>query len=81
MGKGTGNIYFYCAIASILQKDYSRASDYFELAERYIPERSSAIKKLGLIEGTGTYQFNPNAQATRAEAVTVLLKMLVLENK
>ncbi|MDF2648799.1 MAG: hypothetical protein K0Q73_4604, partial [Paenibacillus sp.] len=38
--KVIGNIYFYCAIATILQKDYSRASDYFELAERYIPERS-----------------------------------------
>ncbi|MFC5471342.1 S-layer homology domain-containing protein [Cohnella suwonensis] len=41
----------------------------------------AAIKKLGLMEGTGTNQFNPNAQATRAEAVTVLLKMLALESK
>jgi hypothetical protein len=39
------------------------------------------LKKLGLIAGTGMNQFNPNAQATRAEAVTVLLKMLALDNK
>ncbi|MCD9025025.1 S-layer homology domain-containing protein [Cohnella silvisoli] len=41
----------------------------------------AAIKKLGLMEGTGTNQFNPNAQATRAEAVTVLLKMLAQQGK
>ncbi|MFC5471344.1 S-layer homology domain-containing protein [Cohnella suwonensis] len=41
----------------------------------------AAIKKLGLMEGTGTNQFNPNAQATRAEAVTVLLKMLAQQSK
>jgi uncharacterized repeat protein (TIGR02543 family) len=41
----------------------------------------AAIKKLDLIEGTGANQFNPNTQATRAEAVTVLLKMLAQKSK
>ncbi len=38
------------------------------------------LKKLSLMVGSGANQFNPNAQATRAEAVTVLLNMLALEN-
>ena len=41
----------------------------------------AAIKKLGIMAGTGTNQFNPDAQATRAEAVTVLLRMLVQLSK
>ncbi len=35
-----GNIYFFCAITSYLQKDLKRTSDYFELVERYMPEGS-----------------------------------------
>ncbi|MDB5056037.1 MAG: hypothetical protein JWM44_4087 [Bacilli bacterium] len=35
-----GNIYFFCAITSYLQKDLERTSDYFELEERYMPEGS-----------------------------------------
>jgi len=35
-----GNIYFFCAITSYLQKDLVRTSDYFELVERYMPEGS-----------------------------------------
>ncbi|GGH34240.1 DUF2252 family protein [Paenibacillus segetis] len=35
-----------------------------------------SLKKLGLIEGTGTNEFHPSTQTTRAEAVTVLLNML-----
>ncbi|WP_256762105.1 S-layer homology domain-containing protein [Cohnella sp. WQ 127256] len=41
----------------------------------------AAMKKLNLVEGKGTNQFDPTAQATRAEAVTILLKMLAQKNK
>lgn len=36
-----------------------------------------ALEQLGIVQGTGSNKFNPNAQTTRAEAVTVLLKMLM----
>ncbi|MGO4547582.1 cadherin-like beta sandwich domain-containing protein [Paenibacillus sp. 2TAB23] len=36
----------------------------------------AAIKELGLMKGTDENRFNPLAQATRAEAVTVLIRML-----
>ncbi|MFD2330887.1 InlB B-repeat-containing protein [Cohnella sp. GCM10020058] len=36
----------------------------------------AAMKKLGIIEGKGANRFAPGDKATRAEAVTVLLKML-----
>lgn len=36
----------------------------------------AALKGNGIIQGTGTNQFNPRAQTTRAETVTVLLNML-----
>ncbi|BAU29821.1 putative repeat protein (TIGR02543 family) [Aneurinibacillus soli] len=36
----------------------------------------AAMKKLGIIEGKGTNEFAPGDKTTRAEAVTVLLKML-----
>ncbi|MFC5407120.1 S-layer homology domain-containing protein [Cohnella soli] len=42
---------------------------------------AAEVKRLGLMEGKGANQFHPNDQATRAEAVTVLLKMLALANK
>jgi LuxR family maltose regulon positive regulatory protein len=35
-----GNIYFFCAVASYLQKDLERTAEYFELVEHYIPEGS-----------------------------------------
>ncbi|MGO4270952.1 S-layer homology domain-containing protein, partial [Paenibacillus sp. TAF58] len=38
----------------------------------------AVIKEHNLMEGTGTNGFNPSEQATRAEAVTVLMKMLAL---
>ncbi|SEO80311.1 LuxR family transcriptional regulator, maltose regulon positive regulatory protein [Paenibacillus sp. OV219] len=38
--KVMGNIYFYCGIASYIQNDLVRASDYFELSERFMPEGS-----------------------------------------
>ncbi|MBB6635764.1 cadherin-like beta sandwich domain-containing protein [Cohnella thailandensis] len=41
----------------------------------------SAIEKLGLIKGNNDGQFLSNAQTTRAEAVTVLLRMLELSTK
>ncbi|WP_149466323.1 S-layer homology domain-containing protein [Paenibacillus antarcticus] len=39
------------------------------------------LNKLGLIEGKGNNRFEPNATTTRAEAVTLLLKMLVQVSK
>ncbi|MGG1633009.1 S-layer homology domain-containing protein [Paenibacillus sp. NRS-1760] len=39
------------------------------------------LNKLSLMVGSSSNQFNPKAQATRAEAVTVLLNMLEQENK
>ncbi|MFD0711821.1 InlB B-repeat-containing protein [Paenibacillus sp. GCM10027626] len=41
----------------------------------------AAIKKLGIIEGRSTNKFAPDAKTTRAEAVTVLLRMLVHMSK
>lgn len=41
----------------------------------------SAMNKLGLIEGKGANQFSPGDKATRAEAVTVLLKMMAQKSK
>ncbi|BBH22467.1 hypothetical protein Back11_38120 [Paenibacillus baekrokdamisoli] len=40
-----------------------------------------ALKKFGLLEGKGGNKFDPTATATRAEAVTVILKMLTQVNK
>ncbi|MGF7047669.1 LuxR family maltose regulon positive regulatory protein [Paenibacillus sp. DS2015] len=36
-----GNIYFFCAVTSYLQKDLVGTSEYFELVERYMPAGSS----------------------------------------
>ncbi|WP_438346995.1 cadherin-like beta sandwich domain-containing protein [Paenibacillus sp. FA6] len=41
----------------------------------------AALKSLGLITGKGTNKFAPNANATRAEAVTILLKVIAQESK
>ncbi|PYE61985.1 DNA-binding beta-propeller fold protein YncE, partial [Aneurinibacillus soli] len=41
----------------------------------------AAMKKLGIIEGKGTNEFAPGDKTTRAEAVTVLLKMLAHKSK
>ncbi|UKS26587.1 S-layer homology domain-containing protein [Paenibacillus sp. HWE-109] len=38
-----------------------------------------SMKKLGILEGKGANEFAPNDQTTRAEAVTVLLKVLALK--
>ncbi|MED5020961.1 S-layer homology domain-containing protein [Paenibacillus chibensis] len=35
-----------------------------------------AVKKLRITEGKGRNQFAPNDKTTRAEAVTILLRML-----
>ncbi|RIE01538.1 S-layer homology domain-containing protein [Cohnella faecalis] len=40
----------------------------------------AALKKRNLIEGKGSNQFDPTAPATRAEALTIILKMLEKEN-
>ncbi|OPH52193.1 hypothetical protein BC351_33205 [Paenibacillus ferrarius] len=41
----------------------------------------AAMKKLGIIEGKGADEFAPVNKTTRAEAVTVLLKMLAQKSK
>ncbi|QJD84724.1 S-layer homology domain-containing protein [Cohnella herbarum] len=41
----------------------------------------AAMKKLGIIEGKGANAFAPGDKTTRAESVTVLLKMLVQKSK
>lgn len=41
----------------------------------------SAMNKLGIIEGKGANQFSPGDKATRAEAVTVLQKMMAQKSK
>ncbi|WP_282938974.1 S-layer homology domain-containing protein [Paenibacillus sp. RC67] len=41
----------------------------------------AAMNKLGVIEGKGVNQFAPGDKTTRAEAVTVLLKMLAQKSK
>ncbi|MDF2648801.1 MAG: pknD 3 [Paenibacillus sp.] len=42
---------------------------------------AAAIKKVCIMEGTGANQFNSDARATRAEAVTILLRMLAVMSK
>ncbi|WP_189027948.1 S-layer homology domain-containing protein, partial [Paenibacillus albidus] len=42
---------------------------------------AAALKKAGIMEGTGANQFNSDAKATRAEAVTILLRMLEQQSK
>ncbi|TVX99096.1 Ig-like domain repeat protein [Cohnella terricola] len=53
--------------------------------DKYIPDWAkgavAAMKKLGIVEGKGTNQFAPNDKTTRAEAVTVLLRMLAQKSK
>jgi hypothetical protein len=41
----------------------------------------AAVKKLGIVEGKGANEFDPNAKTTRAEAITGLLKMLAQKSK
>ncbi|MEI7027547.1 S-layer homology domain-containing protein [Paenibacillus sp. y28] len=41
----------------------------------------SAMNKQGIIEGKGANRFSPGDKATRAEAVTVLLKMMAQKSK
>ncbi|MBB6734705.1 S-layer homology domain-containing protein [Cohnella sp. CBP 2801] len=41
----------------------------------------AAMKKLGIIEGKGANRFAPGDKTTRAEAVTVLLRMLAYKDK
>ncbi|MCD9024656.1 S-layer homology domain-containing protein [Cohnella silvisoli] len=41
----------------------------------------AAIKELGLVQGKGSNEFDPTAKTTRAEAVTVLLKMLAQKSE
>lgn len=53
--------------------------------DKVIPEWAkntvAAMKKLGIIEGKGRNVFAPGHKTTRAEAVTVLLKMLEQKSK
>ncbi len=41
----------------------------------------AVLKNLGLISGKGNNEFAPNDKATRAEAVTILLKMITQKSK
>jgi hypothetical protein len=41
----------------------------------------AAMKQIGIIEGKGANEFTPADKTTRAEAVTVLLKMLAHKSK
>ncbi|MCD9025287.1 S-layer homology domain-containing protein [Cohnella silvisoli] len=41
----------------------------------------AAVKELGLVQGKGAGKFAPNGVTTRAEAVTVILKMLTKKSK
>ncbi|MDQ0113863.1 S-layer homology domain-containing protein [Paenibacillus harenae] len=40
-----------------------------------------ALHQLGLIQGKGDNAFDPSGKTTRAEAITVLLKMLALQSE
>ncbi|WP_164821319.1 X2-like carbohydrate binding domain-containing protein [Paenibacillus koleovorans] len=66
------------ASASRLSLEANTATGFAD--DRDIPawakDAVSAIKKLGLIQGKGSNEFDPNAGTTRAEAVTVLMRML-----
>lgn len=36
----------------------------------------SILKSLGIVNGTGENRFSPNLQATRAQAITILINIL-----
>jgi len=61
-----------------LSVDSSNATGFAD--EKNIPSWAkgavTALRKLGYIQGSGLNRFNPNDKTTRAEAVTVLLKLL-----
>jgi hypothetical protein len=60
------------ALESTTSTDFTDDKDIPEWAKGAV----AAVKKLDLVEGKGTNEFDPNAKTTRGEAVTVLLKML-----
>ncbi|GGH20833.1 hypothetical protein GCM10008013_18400 [Paenibacillus segetis] len=67
-------------IAKVLAQSFESVTATGFEDDRYIPDWAkgavAAMKNLGIIEGKGMNQFAPSEKTTRAEAVTVLLKML-----
>ncbi|RKP46277.1 hypothetical protein D7Z26_24665 [Cohnella endophytica] len=70
------------ASALKLSIESNNATDFAD--DKNIPSwakgAAAAIKKLGIIEGKGTNVFDPNGRTTRAEAITVLLRMLAQQS-
>ncbi|MBJ6362520.1 S-layer homology domain-containing protein [Paenibacillus sp. MAHUQ-46] len=70
-------------VARALDQSATEATDFAD--DKDIPTwakgAAGGLKKLGIMEGKGANQFAPGDKTTRAEAVTVLLKMLAYKNK
>ncbi|MFC4302010.1 leucine-rich repeat protein [Cohnella boryungensis] len=71
------------AKALALKVEANTVTDFVDDAD--IPSWAKAqvavLKNLGLISGNGTNKFAPNDKGTRAEAVTILLKMIAQKSK
>ncbi|WP_239617681.1 S-layer homology domain-containing protein, partial [Cohnella mopanensis] len=71
-------------IANALQLTLDSSSATGFADEKNIPSWAkgavAALRKLGYIQGSGSNHLNPNDKATRAEAVTVLLKLSPQKN-
>ncbi|MFC3800875.1 InlB B-repeat-containing protein [Cohnella sp. GCM10012308] len=61
-----------------LSPDANASTDFADdhLIPSWVKGAASAVQKLGIMEGSNANRFNPKAEATRAEAVTVLMRML-----
>ncbi|GAA3406265.1 S-layer homology domain-containing protein [Paenibacillus hodogayensis] len=71
------------AKALVLKVETNTVTDFVDDAD--IPSWAKAqvavLKNLGLISGKGSNKFAPHDKATRAEAVTILLKMIAQKSK
>ncbi|WP_256760523.1 leucine-rich repeat protein [Cohnella sp. WQ 127256] len=71
------------ANALVLKVEDNIVTDFVDDADipSWAKGQVAALKNLSLITGKGTNKFAPDDKATRAEAVTILLKMVAQESK
>ncbi|MNY75159.1 Endo-1,4-beta-xylanase A precursor [compost metagenome] len=69
------------ALGLILDANVSTGFDDDKDIPTWAKGAVAAIKQLGLVQGKGQNEFDPSSSTTRAEAVTVLMRMLTLMQK
>lgn len=77
-----GNVYFFCSVASYLQKDLERTSAYMELVERYLPD-GSILQTMGRNRYQGYESFDDHLSIINDldGAHAFLLKWTTIWNK